>query len=235
MFTRPTTANLWTNNIVLVQLLSLTPMLAVSQSAIKGLAIGICTSAVAIAAVLINRLLHNSIRPSLHFMWSLFLVGSLTTALELILQFSLLPLHRELGIYLPLASCNMALLIHLEQQYQLGNKVQYRLLLKQSLLMAAGLILALGLFSSLRELLVFGTLFRDAELLTSSAGIAIDNALNSRDEQFFSFGLLQPGAFILLAFVIASKRWLDQNFFKPRTSITGPIEKVPRARVTGKL
>ncbi len=230
-----TSGNLWSNNVVLVQLLSLSPVLAVSQTAVKGLAIAFFTSAVAIIAVLVNRLLHNNIRPSLHFIWSLFLVGSITTILELLLQLTLMPLSRELGIYLPLAGCNLALLLHLEQQYQLGSDISYRLLLSRSCLFAAGLILAIGFFAGLREILVFGSIFSDLDLLTSTEGISSAAALNSRDSQFFSFGLLQPGAFIVLAFVIAGKRWLDQHILRPNTYRPETTEKVTRARVTGKL
>jgi electron transport complex protein RnfE len=235
MFTKTAPADVWSHNIVLVQLLSLSPLLAISQSAIKGLSIAIFTSIVAVLAVTTTRLLHNAIRPSLHFIWMLFLVASITTVLELAFQLTFMPLYRELGIYVPLASCNLALLIHLEQQYQLGGRASYRLLLSRSALMAIGLILALGVFSGIRELLIFGTIFRDLDLLTTNAGIPVDAALNSQSNQVFSFGLLQPGAFILLALLIAAKRWLDQHLIKPGSVYSQPIEKVSRARVTGKL
>jgi Na+-translocating ferredoxin:NAD+ oxidoreductase subunit E len=235
MLTSTSPSSVWSNNIVLVQLLSLTPMLAISQSAIKGIAVALCTSAVAIIAVIINRLLHSYIKPSLHFIWILFLVGSITTMLELLLQLTFFPLYRELGVYIPLISCNLALLIHLQQQYQFGNEMSYTRLLKRSVLMVAGLILALGVFSSLREILVFGTLFRDLELLTSNAGIPVDSALNSRTNQVLTFGLLQPGAFILFALALALHRWIDEKFAKPDAESKLNIEKVTRARVTGKI
>jgi Na+-translocating ferredoxin:NAD+ oxidoreductase RnfE subunit len=232
---RTTPANFWSNNVVLVQLLSLSPVLAVSQTAIKGFTIAVFTSVVALIAVLINRMLHSKIKPSLHFIWSLFLVGSITTILELLLQLTFMPLSRELGIYLALASCNLALLLHLEQQYQLGSEVSYQLLLSRSLLFAAGLILAIGVFASLREVIVFGSIFSDLDLLTSKVGMPNDTALNTRENQIFSFGLLQPGAFIVLALVIAGKRWLDQSILKPKNQPSEPVEKITRARVTGKL
>jgi len=210
-------------------------MLAMSHTAIKGISLAVFTSAVAIIAVIINRALHSKIKPSLHFIWSLFLVGSITTILELLFQLSFMPLYRELGIYVPLASCNLALLIHLQQQYQRGSTISYPKLLRHSLAMTAGLIIAMGLFASLREIVVFGTLFRDIQLLTSLTGIPIDAALNTRDNQLFSFGLLQPGAFILLALLIAAKRGLEQHFSLFTAEQSQPIEKVARARVTGKI
>lgn len=235
MLAKTAPSNFWTQNTVLVQLLSLSPMLAISQTAIKGITIAVCISSVAILATMTNRLLHSHIRPSLHFIWILFLVGSITSALELFLQILFLPLHRELGIYVPLISCNLALLIHLEHQYQLGSKAAYSLLLTRSVAMAAGLISAMGVFAGLRELLVFGTLFRDLDLLTSSVGIPLDLASHSRDNQVFSFGLLQPGAFIMLALAIALQRWIGQRFVKPRSKQPQAVERITRARVTGKL
>ncbi len=235
MLTNTTPYTAWNNNVVLVQLLSLTPMLAISQTAVKGITVAICTSAVALVAVILNRLLYSYIKPSLQFIWILFLVGSLTTALELLMQLAFFPLYRELGIYVPLISCNLALLIHLQQQHLAAQEISYLMLLKRSARMAAGLILALGVFSSLRELIAFGTLFRDLELLTSNAGIPIDAALYSRSNQILSFGLLQPGAFILFALALAAHRWLDKNFTKSSTQLNLPQEKVTRARVTGKI
>jgi electron transport complex protein RnfE len=235
MFTQTAPANFWTNNVVLVQLLSLSPMLAVSQSAIKGVSIAAFTAIVAVLAVVVNRLLHTAIKPSLHFIWILFLVASITTVLELMFQLTFMPLYRELGVYVPLASCNLALLIHLEQQYQLGDRVSYRLLLTRSALMAAGLIFAMGVFAGIREFLVFGAIFRDLDLLITETGIPVDTALNSQSNQVFSFGLLQPGAFILLALIIAAKRWLDQHLPMAESANSQPIDKVTRARVTGKL
>lgn len=225
--------DIWRNNVVLAQLLSLSPILAISQTAIKGIALALCSSLVLLLATLITLSIQKHIRSSLRFIWILFVTASLTTLLDTVLQLVVYPLHQELGIYVPLISCNLAIILFLEHLFQSDKRLSHYEILRSTGKVIVGLTIAITVFSALRELLAYGTVFRDLYLITANASDPVDIALYSRDKQFFGFALTQPGAFILLGLMIALTQWLKQKF--PSSQQTQPVKPVVRARVTGKL
>jgi electron transport complex protein RnfE len=220
---------------VLSQLLGLSPLLAISTTATKGVVFGLVSAALCIAAVTINSFFHTRIKATWRFSWYLFLTASLTTAIDLVLQLTRLPLHGELGYYLPLLACNFAILVHLETRYEDRRTGTPFLSFRSSLSYSAGIIIALTLFSCLRELLIFGSVFRDWPLLKATANSNIENAAYSSSEQLIPFASLTPGAFILLGLFLAAKRVIDKRFNLEGKEIQLEINKVERARVTGKL
>lgn len=226
---------IWTRNPVLMQLLGLSPLLAISTTATKGMALGLITAIICLIAVAINTLAHTKIRPEWRFVWYLFLTSSLTTIVDLFLQLTRLPLHGELGYYLPLLACNFAILVHLETRNTELADANRSHSLQSSLLYCFGIILALTLFSGLRELIIFGSVFRDWSLLTSVANNSIGNEIYSSSKQLIPFASLQPGAFILLGFFLAAKKMIDSRFNLKAEEPAAKIEKIERARVTGKL
>jgi|TARA_B110000908_G_C9850789_1_gene269801 electron transport complex protein RnfE len=87
----------------------------------------------------------------------------------------------------------------------------------------------------MRELLIFGTVFRDWSLLKAAANSNIENVVYSSSEQLIPFASLPPGAFILLGLILASKKVIDKHFNLEDKETQREINKVERARVTGKL
>jgi Na+-translocating ferredoxin:NAD+ oxidoreductase RnfE subunit len=138
-------------------------------------------------------------------------------------------------LYLPLLACNFAILIHLETSNNKRNDATSSYRFGSSLSYCFGIILALTLFSSFRELVVFGSIFRDWSLLTSAANSSIENAVYANSEQLIPFASLQPGAFVLLGLFLAAKKMIDNRFNLRNKKIPTRIKKVERARVTGKL
>jgi electron transport complex protein RnfE len=228
-------APIWVRNPVLSQLLGLSPLLAISTTATKGVVFGLISAILCIAAVTINSFFHTRIKSTWRFVWYLFLTASLTTAIDLILHLTRLPLHGELGYYLPLLACNFTILVHLEIRYQDRSAVTPCLSFKSSLSYSVGIMLALSLFSCMRELLIFGTVFRDWSLLKAAANSNIENVVYSSSEQLIPFASLPPGAFILLGLILASKKVIDKHFNLEDKETQREINKVERARVTGKL
>lgn len=228
-------APIWIRNPMLTQLLGLSPLLALSTTATKGLVLGFISALVCLSAVSINALAHTKVRPAWRFVWYLFLTSSLTTGIDLILQLTRLPLHGELGYYLPLIACNFAILVYLETRNNDLIDASHSYSLASTFSYCAGIILALTLFSSFRELLIFGSIFRDWPLLTTIASNNIENAVYSSSEQLNPFAALQPGAFILLGLFLAAKKLIDNRFNLKDNKLPVKIKEVERARVTGKL
>ncbi|MFT4813770.1 MAG: electron transport complex protein RnfE [Paracoccaceae bacterium] len=228
-------APIWIRSPVLTQLLGLSPLLAISTTATKGMVLGLISAVICLSAVTVDKALHSRIRPAWRYVWYLFLTSSLTTGIDLVLQLTRLPLHGQLGLYLPLLACNFAILIHLETSNNKRNDATSSYRFGSSLSYCFGIILALTLFSSFRELVVFGSIFRDWSLLTSAANSSIENAVYANSEQLIPFASLQPGAFVLLGLFLAAKKMIDNRFNLRNKKIPTRIKKVERARVTGKL
>ncbi|MFT4886098.1 MAG: electron transport complex protein RnfE [Pseudohongiellaceae bacterium] len=228
-------ASIWIRSPVLTQLLGLSPLLAISTAATKGMVLGLISAIICLSAVTVHKILHTKIRPAWRFVWYVFLTSSLTTGIDVVLQLTRLPLHGELGFYLPLLACNFAILVHLETSNNQHNDTTRSYTFRSSLSYCFGIILALTLFSSFRELVVFGSIFKDWSLLTSAAVSNMENAVYSSSEQLIPFAFLQPGAFVLLGLFLAAKKIIDSHFNLKNTEIPTSIIKVERARVTGKL
>lgn len=224
----------WLENPVLIQLLGLSPLLAVTTTASKGLAIGLATAVACFISLCIHRLTYGLINYRWRFVWYLFLTATITTLLDLTLQAYWLALHREIGIYAPLIASNFAVLVALEK-----NNSALLLAEKQNLTMfnsyyCVGIIASVFAFSIVREAVAYGTLFRDWRLLLPGLNIHSSEGDFSSADQLLSFALKPPGAFILLGIFLAAVQALNKKALQ-RLDNGKKITKVPRARVTGKI
>jgi len=152
----------WTNNPVLVQLLGLSPVLAISTTLVNGLGLGISTALVMLLSSVTVSTLRTKINQRWRFTWYLLITASYTTILDSLLQWFYSPLHRELGIYIPLICCNFAVLIRLEVH---AINHHWRSALKDAALTGSGFIVAIVALSSLREFIGSGALMADWQLL----------------------------------------------------------------------
>lgn len=227
--------SIWRQNPTLIYLLGISPVLAMTSTAGKAIVLGFIAAITTLAAVTVNRFFHQKIKPVWRFVWYLFLLASIVTLIDLCLQLTRLSLQIELGIYLPLVACNLAVLVHLEARNQQLRLATPNPSLWPTLTYSVGLWLGISVFAIVRELIVFGSLFRDWHLLAEGVSDTTDAALYSSSNQLFSFGLLQPGAFILLGLLLAAKNLFDMHYLKPKNTENKNIAKVERVRVTGKL
>ena len=223
-------ASLWANNPVLVQLLGLSPVLAISTTLVNGLGLGISTALVMLLSSVTVSTLRTTINQRWRFAWYLVITASYTTILDILLQWFYFPLHQKLGIYIPLICCNFAVLIRLEAH---AINHHWRSALKDAALTGAGFIAAIVALSSLREFIGSGALMADWQLLLPTYQAAAVISENSRATEVFDFILLLPAAFILLGLLIAGKNLIDNKLNEnvPATD----IKPIKRARVTGGL
>ena len=236
----------WTNNPVLVQLLGLSPVLAISTTLVNGLGLGISTALVMLLSSVTVSTLRTKINQRWRFTWYLLITASYTTILDSLLQWFYSPLHRELGIYIPLICCNFAVLIRLEVH---AINHHWRSALKDAALTGSGFIVAIVALSSLREFIGNangnGPIWSDdtpesgvvvfqpqtKEELQTAVDLWISE--NSSASEVSDFASLLPAAFILLGLLIAGKNLIDKKL-KENTAATD-IEPIQRARVTGRL
>lgn len=190
-------AGLWRQNWPLVQLLGLTPLLAITTSALQGLALGLATLVAlaigAVTAAALGPFVLASMRAGLF----LLVTALVVTCLDVLTHAVFFELHAALGIFLPLIVANGGL------QAEAHRAPPHRSVggaLLHSLHTGGGYLAVLVALGALRELVGRGTLFGDAALLGGARlewlalRLPFDGAL---------VAALPPGAFFGVAALLA--------------------------------
>ena len=195
---------LWRNNPGLVQLLGLCPLLAVSNTAVNGLGLGLATIAVlAVSSTLVSAL-RGSWRPEIRIPAFVLIIATTVTAIDLVMQAWLHDLSRSLGIFLPLIVTNCTILARAEA---FASKRPIAASLTDALAQGAGFAGVLLVLGAGRELIGQGTLFAGAEMLFGQ-GAASWRLQILPFEQGLLLAILPPGAFIGLGLLVALRQWL---------------------------
>lgn len=220
---------IWHRNPALVQLLGLSPLLAISTAVVNGIAIGLATTAVLLLASLTIAACRNLFTQKWRFVFFLFVLAVYTTLVDILLQRFYYPLYRELGIYVPLICCNLAVLVNLDTHAQRSSVTTA---LRHAFVTAAGYLLAIVGFAAVRELIIRGQIGSDWALLVPNSLAATAGSGLTQLPDLIPFARLAPAAFILLGVLLALR-----NALPPLNKATTEQEfvRVTRARVTGKI
>lgn len=208
---------LWKNNPGLVQLLGLCPLLAVTNTVINGLGLGLATILTLVASNGIISLLRNQIPDEARLPVFVMIIASIVTIIELSMNAWFHELYLILGIFIPLIVTNCAIIGRAEA-FAARNSVGPALL--DGLMMGLGFAAVLILLGAMRELLGQGTLLSQAYLMfgEGSRGLTITVIEEYRG---FLMALLPPGAFIGLGLIVALKNSIDIRLAKrePKASV----------------
>ncbi len=205
---------LWNNNVALVQLLGLCPLLAVTGTVINGLGLGLATMMTLIASNATVSLIRNWVRPEVRVPVFVMIIASIVTTIELIMHAWLHELYLVLGIFIPLIVTNCAILARAEA-FASKNRVLPSML--DGLMMGLGFTFILLLLGGIREALGQGTLFSHAHLMFGD--IAQNWTLVLVDDYSgLLLAILPPGAFLGLGFIIAAKNVIDKRRAKKLSS-----------------
>lgn len=221
-------AGLWRDNPALVQLLGLSPLLAMSRSVVTALGLGLATLAVLVATSVAVALLRNRTPDAVRIPVFLLLIATFTGCIELLLQAYRYPLYQALGIFVPLIAANGALLASAD----VSRRRSLAAATRGGLLTGLGFAWVLILLGALRELLGQGTLCRHMELLFGPGAAAWQ--LQVLPEHYeFPLWVLPPGAFLLMGFLLALKNAIDLRRAAPAPPAPVPTPGAKRVRVTG--
>ena len=224
--------SLWQNNPVLVQLLGLSPVLAVSTTLVNGIGLGIATFIVMLLSCISVSLLKFQINSNWRFTWFLIIMASYTTVIDLLMQWLYFPLYKQLGIYVPLICCNIAILMRMEVR---ASSSHWKLAAVDAGKTGAGYFLAIILLAGLREFLGQGSLFSNWQLLIPSTLLVDTSPTSMQQNPGFGFVSAQPMALILLGIIVAAKNFSDGFFDRKADTQAENYTPVQRARVTGQL
>lgn len=185
---------LWRENPVLVQVLGMCPTLAVTNTAINGMAMGLATLFVLVGSSLLVSLLRRWIPKQVRITTFIVIIASFVSAVDMSLEAFLPVIHKELGAFIALIVVNC---IILGRQEAFASKHPVGPSIADALGMSIGFTAALLILGGLREVLGNGTLF----------GLALFG------EAFepWVIMILPPGGFFVLGFVLLFFNWLRNS------------------------
>lgn len=198
---------LWTNNPAFVQLLGLCPLLAVSNTVINGLGLGLATTLTLIASNVMVSLIRHWVRPEIRIPVFVLIIASTVTIIELSMNAWFHELYNILGIFIPLIVTNCAIIARAEA-FASKNTVSASFI--DGLFMGLGFTAVLVTLGSMREAIGLGTLFQQAHLMFGEAARELTITLFD-DYRGYLLAILPPGAFIGLGLLIAGKNILDKK------------------------
>jgi len=101
---------LWENNQAFVALLGLCPLLAVSNTVINGLGLGIATTITLVLSNSIVSLIRHQVGTEIRLPVFVLIIASIVTAIELIMNAYFYELYLILGIFIPLIVTNCSII-----------------------------------------------------------------------------------------------------------------------------
>ncbi|TCI02443.1 electron transport complex subunit E [Corallincola luteus] len=197
----------WNNNVVLGQSLALCPLLAVTTSATNGLGLGLASLVVMVAANVLASLFNPLISRAVRIPVNILMIATLVTITDLLLNAWLHPLHKVLGLFIPLIVTNCAILGRVES---FASRNAILPAAADGLAMGLGFTWVLVLMGGIRELFGVGTLFANASLLLGKHFAFLEMVIIP-DYRGILLLILPPGGFLILGGMLSAKRLLEQH------------------------
>ena len=196
---------LWKQNPGIAQLLGLCPLLAISNTVVNALSLGLATTLVmtlsgsGVAAM--REWIPNEARIPIYVL----LIAVLVTVVQLLINAYVHPLYLVLGIFIPLIVTNCIILARAES-FASKNGILASAL--DGIAMGLGLTAVLVVLGGIREVFGHGTLLSGIDLVfgETAKSLVITVVPNYHG---FLLAILPPGAFIALGLLIALKNWLN--------------------------
>jgi electron transport complex protein RnfE len=185
---------LWQENPVFVMLLGMCPVLAVTNSAINALAMGLATTFVLLCSSSLVSLLRKQIPKQVRIATYIIIIATFVTMVDYAIQAISLELYNALGAFIQLIVVNCMILGRAEAY---ASKQRLGATLVNGLGMGAGFTIALLCLGAVREILGAGSLF----------GVQ----LFSDNFQPWVVMILPPGGFFVLGAWLLVFAWYRQR------------------------
>ncbi|MEQ1530581.1 MAG: electron transport complex subunit E [Methylococcales bacterium] len=198
---------LWDNNVVLTQNLALCPLLAVTGTATNGLGMGLATMAVMVASNAAVSASRHLIPSEIRIPIFVLLIAALVTLVDIFLNAWMHELHKVLGLFIPLIVTNCVILGRAEA---FASKQPLLPSMWDGLMMGLGFTLTMVILGAAREVSSAGTLFASASVLLGEGFRFMEVTLIPEYKGFLLMAL-PPGGFIMLGFMVAAKRLIENR------------------------
>lgn len=195
---------LWEENPVFVMLLGMCPVLAVTNTTLNAIAMGLATTFVLVCSSLLISLLRHWIPKQVRIASYIIIIATFVTIVDYGIQAISLELYAALGAFIQLIVANCVILGRAEAY---ASKQRLSATLVNSLGMGAGFTLALLSLGTVREILGNGTLL----------GMPLFGA----DFQPWVIMILPPGGFFVLGAWLLLFNWIRLRKERQTTVQTG--------------
>ncbi len=185
---------LWKENPVFVQVLGMCPMLAVTNTALNGLAMGAATFFVLVGSSTLVSLLKPVIPKQVRITAYIIVIATFVTIVDMLLQAMAPALHKELGAFISLIVVNCLIL---GRQESFASKHSVKLAIADAVGMSLGFLFALVVLGGAREVLGMGSFF----------GVSLFGA----SFEPWVVMILPPGGFLMLGMILLLFNWLGQR------------------------
>ena len=176
---------IWRENPVFVAVLGMCPMLAVTNSAVNGLAMGAASFFVLVSSSLLISTFKNVIPKPVRISTYIIVIATFVTVADFTLQAIAPDIYREMGPFIKLIVVNCLIL---GRQEAFSSKQPVKLALADAVGMGGGFAIALVMLGGAREVLGAGALF----------GVS----LFGPNFEPWIIMLLPPGGFLMLGFLM---------------------------------
>ncbi len=194
---------LWANNPAMVQMLGLCPLLAVSNTLINSIVLGLLTTAVMVCANSLISMVRNHLNDTTRLPTQILIIASFVTLADMSLQLVSFELHQRIGLFVALIVTNCAILGRAEAY---ARRKTVRFAAFDGLMMGLGFFLVIVLLGAVREILGQGTLLTGADLIFGQSAASWQIELPFEG---MLLAAIPAGAFILFGLMIALKNWID--------------------------
>jgi len=181
---------IWRDNPVFVQVLGMCPMLAVTNSAVNAVAMGMATFFVLVGSSFLVSTFRHLIPKQVRISCFIIIIATFVTIADYTLLALVPTVHKELGAFIPLIVANCLIL---GRQEAFASKHPTKLAVMDAVGMASGFMLALLSLGAVREILGDGALF----------------GVNLFGENFepWVIMILPPGGFLTLGVILLFFNW----------------------------
>ncbi len=192
---------IWKQNPVFVHVLGMCPVLAVTNTAMNALAMGLATAFVLIMSNLVVSSLRRFVPKQVRIVTFILIIATFVTIVDYLIAAISLDLHKALGAFISLIVVN-CLILGRAEAFASKNGIGRSLL--DALGMGAGFVIALLCLGGVREILGMGSLF----------GVPL---FGDRYQDWVVM-LLPPGGFFVLAGWLLLFNWFAQAKARRATS-----------------
>jgi len=194
---------LWKDNPALVQLLGLCPLLAVSQTLVTGLTLGVVTLGVLVASNAVISLIRRWLVEDIHLPMQILVIATMVTLADLTMQAMFFDMHQRVGLFIALIVTNCTILARAEL---FARRNRWWHAVADGFWMGLGFLWVIALLSGIREILGRGTLFDGLTLILGPEAEAFQMVIHTSPLLLVT---LAPGAFITLGCLVALKNLMD--------------------------
>jgi len=198
---------IWKENPVFIAVLGMCPVLAVSNTAINSLAMGLATMFVLVGSSLLVSALRKLIPKPVRITAFIIIIATFVTVIDFMLSAFFPLIHKELGAFVALIVVN-CLILGRQEAFAYKNKVW--LALADAIGMSLGFTLALFCLGTIREILGNGSFF--------------NVALFGESFEPWVIMILPPGGFFTLGFLLLLFNWLKNRNMAKKQSAENKLE-----------